>query len=207
MLVCDQLSPVNNPLFQLQCIYGKMHFIELFFAGLVADRLLICSCPPPPPAFDPLSYTSSPPTPHHILTSSHPHLLHLLISSHPHPHLLHLTSSPPTPPHLLHLTSSPPTLALYLDSIPQWGGAYSFTSSHPHLPTLSFSVRCFAKELFIHFGLNHQRRVRIEEFPLQLQNRFLYELGHNHPTHIQLEGIKTDLAPLFKFVAGEPLAL
>jgi len=47
----------------------------------------------------------------------------------------------------------------------------------------------------------------MDEFPLQLQNRFLRELGHNHPHRIQLEGIMTDLAPLFKFVAGVQLVV
>ena len=78
----------------------------------------------------------------------------------------------------------------------------------PLLPwPLHLTIRCFTKELFIHYGSNHQRRVRIEEFPLQLQNDFLHGLGHTNLYRIQLEGIKNDLAPLFKFVAGEPSCL
>ena len=47
------------------------------------------------------------------------------------------------------------------------------------------------------------RRVRLDEHPLQLLFRFLQEIGHTNPGEMQVEGIKEDLAPLFKFVAGE----
>ena len=40
-----------------------------------------------------------------------------------------------------------------------------------------------------------------------MQNDFLRNLGHTNIHRMQLEGIKDDLAPLFKFVAGEPTCL
>ena len=63
--------------------------------------------------------------------------------------------------------------------------------------------RCLAKELYIHYGPKRVRKVGLAEHPLQLQLRFLQELGHSSPTRMQLEGMKEDLPPLFKFVAGE----
>ena len=45
--------------------------------------------------------------------------------------------------------------------------------------------------------------MRLDEHPLQLLFRFLQEIGHSNPGEMQVEGIKEDLAPLFKFVAGE----
>jgi hypothetical protein len=70
------------------------------------------------------------------------------------------------------------------------------------LPFMSLS-RCLAKELYVHYGPKRARRVGLAENPLQLQLRFLQELGHSNPTRMQLEGLKEDLPPLFKFVAGE----
>lgn len=62
--------------------------------------------------------------------------------------------------------------------------------------------RCFAQELFIHYGGKWIRRVRLDEHPLQLLYRFLRELGHSSARRMQLIGMKEDLAPLFKFVGG-----
>lgn len=47
------------------------------------------------------------------------------------------------------------------------------------------------------------RRVRLDEYPLQLQLHFLNELGHSNPYRMQLEGMKEDFSSLFKFVAGK----
>lgn len=47
------------------------------------------------------------------------------------------------------------------------------------------------------------RRVGITEHPLQLLYSFLQEIGHSNPHVMQLEGMKEDLAPLFKFVTGK----
>ncbi len=63
--------------------------------------------------------------------------------------------------------------------------------------------RCLAKELYVHYGSKKVRKVRLDEHPLQLQLRFLQELGHSSPTRMQLESFEEDLPSLFKFVAGE----
>lgn len=49
------------------------------------------------------------------------------------------------------------------------------------------------------------RRVRLDEHPLQLLFRFLQEIGHTNPWEMEVEGMKEDLAPLFKFVAGKSI--
>lgn len=62
--------------------------------------------------------------------------------------------------------------------------------------------RCLAKELYVHYGSKRVRKVQLDEHPLQLQLRFLQELGHSNPHRMQLEGLKEDLPYLFKFVSG-----
>ena len=47
------------------------------------------------------------------------------------------------------------------------------------------------------------QRVQLDEHPLQLQLRFLQELGHTNPYRMQLEGLKEDFPYMFKFVAGK----
>ncbi len=64
-------------------------------------------------------------------------------------------------------------------------------------------VRFFTQELYIHYGNKLVRRVRLDEHPLQLLIRFLQEIGHSSPQRLQVEGMNEDLAPLFKFVAGQ----
>ena len=63
-------------------------------------------------------------------------------------------------------------------------------------------ARCLAKELHIHYGSGQQRSVRFDDRPLEIQNQFLQTLGYTDPQRIQLEGLSTDLGPLFKFVTG-----
>ncbi len=67
------------------------------------------------------------------------------------------------------------------------------------------SCRCLSKELFVHYGSTGARRVQLDEVPLQLQSKFLEDIGHANPHRMQAEGMKVDLAPLFKFVAGQPI--
>lgn len=70
------------------------------------------------------------------------------------------------------------------------------------LTKLSF-VRCLAKELYVHYGSGHQQSVRFDDHPLEIQNQFLRSLGYTDLHHIQLQGLSTELGPLFKFVTGE----
>ena len=53
------------------------------------------------------------------------------------------------------------------------------------------------------YGSGQQRSVRLDDHPLEIQNQFLRSLGYTDSQRIQLEGLSTDLGPLFKFVAGE----
>lgn len=62
--------------------------------------------------------------------------------------------------------------------------------------------RCLASELYIHYGTSLIRQVHVWDKPLQMQNEFLKSLGFSNMRRIQKEGMKKDLAPLFKFVAG-----
>ena len=54
----------------------------------------------------------------------------------------------------------------------------------------------------MHYASKRVRKVMLDEHPLQLQLRFLQELGHTNPYRMQLEGLREDLPFLFKFVAG-----
>ena len=53
------------------------------------------------------------------------------------------------------------------------------------------------------YGSGQQRSVRLDDHPLEIQNQFLRSLGYTDSQRIQLEGLSTDLGPLFKFVTGE----
>ena len=66
-----------------------------------------------------------------------------------------------------------------------------------------FCYRCFSKELFVHYGSTVVRRVQMAEMPLLIQDSFLKSLGFGNPHRIRKEGMNKELAPMFKFVAGE----
>lgn len=63
--------------------------------------------------------------------------------------------------------------------------------------------RCLVAELYIHYGTGLVRQVHVWDKPLQMQNEFLKSLGFSNMRRIQKEGMRKDLAPLFKFVAGK----
>lgn len=63
--------------------------------------------------------------------------------------------------------------------------------------------RCLVTELYLHYGTGLIRQVNVWDKPLLMQNEFLKSLGFSNIRRIQKEGMKTDLAPLFKFVAGK----
>ncbi|KAL5466748.1 hypothetical protein EMCRGX_G030897 [Ephydatia muelleri] len=63
--------------------------------------------------------------------------------------------------------------------------------------------RCLVAELYIHYGTGLVRQVHVWDKPLAMQNEFLKSLGFSNMRRIQKEGMRKDLAPLFKFVAGK----